>query len=452
MKKSAPAKKTRFQKITKKPKAQKAEPHMGFAHDRPSTRKQILAWMGIVVFLALGTSLAVLYARGYRFSLGQGEPRVSKTGILNVTSTPQGSQVYINNNLTTATNNSINLTPGKYTVKVAKDGYSDWQKDIEIKEEEVTSANARLFPKSPTLQSISTFGVEEAIVDPTGTKLAFKIASASARQNGIYMFDMTQRPLPILQGQGSSQLVDDTADTFSRAHISFSPDGRELLASISAVPTEEEPDSLSQTATYYLLRTDEFNDDPQNITATIFATLDLWEEQKQSKETARLKSLKKNVADFYNENFRVIAHSPDEEKILYQASNSTEMPIFMNPRRIGNNFLYERRDLEKNAVYVYDIKEDMNTRVVEPTEDICIDDTTGCSVSFSWFPDSEHLVYVYDGKINIVEDDGANMTTIYAGPFINHYVFPWPDGSRMVILTNLGNLSVAPTLYTIGLK
>jgi len=44
------------------------------------------------------------------------------------------------------------------------------------------------------------------------------------------------------------------------------------------------------------------------------------------------------------------------------------------------------------------------------------------------------------------------MMTLYAGPFIDHYVFPWPDGSKIVILTNLSNPSVAPTLYTIGLK
>lgn len=423
-----------------------------FVHERTSAKKQILIWLGIMIFLAIGTTLAVLYARGYRLSFGAGEAKVSRTGILNVTSLPQGSQVYIDDHLTAATNDSINLAPGRYSIKVAKDGYNDWQKDIEIKEEEVTTANARLFPKSPSLQSISTLGVEEAVMDATGTKLAFKIASESARQNGIYIFDMTERTLPILQGQGSSQLADDTIDTFSRAEIAFSPDGKQLLASISAVPRSQDLQSDIDNATYYLLKTDEFNDPPNDITATIFSIRQLWQDQTEAKDRARIKSLKPNVAAFYEENFDVLSWSPDEKKILYRADDNSEMPVFRQPRRIGNNLLYERRDLEENAIYVYDIAEDMNTRVVGPTADICREHDPDCTVTFSWFPDSEHIIYVNDGKINIVEDDGANLTTIYAGPFLGHYVFPWPDSSKLVILTDLANTSVPPTLYTIGLE
>ncbi|MBI3093109.1 MAG: hypothetical protein HYZ02_02635, partial [Candidatus Levybacteria bacterium] len=68
------------------------------------------------------------------------------------------------------------------------------------------------------------------------------------------------------------------------------------------------------------------------------------------------------------------------------------------------------------------------------------------------FPDSKHLIYVEEKKINILEYDGANKTTIYAGPFVDNYVFPWPNGSKLVVLTNLGNENIPPNLYTIGLK
>lgn len=428
---------------------------------RSSVKKQILVSLTILSLLALGTTLTILYARGYRFVFGQNVPKVSKTGILNVTSTPKSAQIYIDGHLTAATDSSINLTPKKYTVKVTKDGFNDWQKDVEIAAEVVTSIDPLLFPKSPTLQSISTIGADEAVVDPTGTKLAFKIASQSAKRNGIYIFDMTQRGLPILQGQSSStQLADDTIDRFSEANISFSPDGKELLASISALPEQpldpQSPEIIStpetQLSTYYLLRTDQTNNTPQDITATSQNVLELWQEQRLAKEKARIKSLKPKVAEFSKKYFKTLAWSPDEKKILYQASESAEMPVFLNPRRIGNNLRYERRDLEKGAVYVYNITEDINTRIVEPTENICRENDPNCTITFTWFPDSEHLVYVSDRKIHLVENDGANMTTIYAGPFLGHYVFPWPDGSRIVILTNLGNPTVPPTLYTIGLK
>jgi hypothetical protein len=69
-----------------------------------------------------------------------------------------------------------------------------------------------------------------------------------------------------------------------------------------------------------------------------------------------------------------------------------------------------------------------------------------------WFPDSKHLIYNHSKKIDIMEYDAGNQTTIYAGPFVDSYVFPWSDGSRIVILTDLGNPNSAPNLYTVDLK
>ncbi len=124
------------------------------------------------------------------------------------------------------------------------------------------------------------------------------------------------------------------------------------------------------------------------------------------------------------------------------------------------NYLYEQRGLEQGAIYVYNIAEDYNTRILEPVNAVCTistpscdcNDFVSCPVPLTWFPDSNHLLYVHDKKIDIVEDDGSNMTTLYAGPFVDHYVFPWPDGSKLVILTNISNPTLPPTLYSIGLQ
>jgi hypothetical protein len=424
-------------------------PEIEATHTRANVKKQLLITVLIAVFLITGTIAVIMYAKGYRFLFQKGEPQVTKTGILNVTSDPTGAQIYIDDHPTAAStsNNSINLTPGKYKVKITKDGYTDWQKDFEIKKEEVSTADMRLFPQAPTLQSISTLGIESVVVDPSGTKLAFNIASQSAnRKNGIYVVDMTSRSFPVLAGQSSStQIANDSEPTelFSHATLTWSPDGKQILASIETGP---------DTNSYYLLQSDRLNDSPQDVTATLQVLQDTWEEQRKEKELALTNSLKPKVRQFADSNFTILSWSPDESKILYQASTSAQMPIFLKPRRIGNNGLYERRDLIENAVYVYNIKEDINTRVTDSTDKLCKPGTGDCKIPFTWFPDSGHLVYLHDKKIDIIEDDGSNITTLFAGPFIDHYVFPWPDGSKIVILTNLGNTAVAPTLYTISLK
>jgi hypothetical protein len=128
------------------------------------------------------------------------------------------------------------------------------------------------------------------------------------------------------------------------------------------------------------------------------------------------------------------------------------MPLVITPRRIGTNTATEDRLLKKGSVYVYDLKEDVNTKIADKLPENCEAVLHECVASIKWFPDSEHLIIVDQQKITILEDDGTNATTIYAGPFIPNYVFPWPNSSKLVILTNLNNLTIPPTLYTIGLK
>jgi hypothetical protein len=418
-----------------------------------SIKKQVIVSISILLVLVAVTILIILYGKGYRLFVQHGEPEISKTGILNLSSSPTGAQVFIDGHLTTATSNTLNLTPGKYSVTIVKDGYLPWKKDFEIEREVVSNADATLFPQAPSLQSISTFGIQSAIIDPTDTKLAFNISSNSARQNGIYVYDMTSRSFPILAGQSSTtQIVDDTIDKFSQAKIAWSPDGKQIIASITS--------PVDGSITYYLLTTDSLNQTPQDITAIYQNTLDLWKQQRANKAAAQLKSLKTPVQKFANKYFNVLAWSPDESKILYQASESASMPIFQKPRLIGDNYLYEQRGLEKGAIYVYNIAEDYNTRILQPINKVCtIDDPTcncdefsTCEMPLTWLPDSSHLLYIKNKQINVIEDDGSNMTALYAGPFVDHYVFPWPDGSKIVILTNLNSSTLQPTLYSIGLK
>src|SRR5258705_12341030 len=111
-------------------------------HHKHPVKRQLFLSLFVLTLLIIATSLVILYGKGFRLSFFNGEPKLSKTGILQATSTPTGAQVYINNNLEGATDNAINLPPGKYTVKITKDGYNDWQKDVDITREVVTSLDA----------------------------------------------------------------------------------------------------------------------------------------------------------------------------------------------------------------------------------------------------------------------------------------------------------------------
>lgn len=391
-------------------------------------KRQVSIPAAILSFLFIATFLIVLYGKGYRFGFINGRPDILGTGLLVTTSTPDGAQVLINGHLTTATNNTINLSPGEYTIKIFKEGYFPWEKKEIIKKEVVAKADALLFPTAPKLESITNVGVKNTVLDPSKTRIAFTVASQSAKKNGIYILDLTSRYILTLQSS-SKQIVDDTTNLFSDSQFSWSPDGSELIATVSA--------------TTYLLSATNFNSNPPDVTETLTSVSGLWEKQKTEKDKSRIEALKKDLRDTVSQNFKILEWSPDETKILYEASGSATLPIIINPRLIGTNSTSEQRKIEKNAMYVYDIKEDKNFKILNalPKEE-----------SLQWFTDSGHLIYVHNKTVDILEYDGGNPTTVYAGPFIDSSVFPWSDDSKIVILTNLGNSSIAPNLYTIVLK
>lgn len=402
----------------------------------------------IFLFLILATIVVILYGEGYRFGLAGGTPQLSKTGLLVATSLPNGAQVFIDGHLTTATDSTLNLAPGTYDVKIYKEGYFAWEKQLVVKQEVVTNANALLLPVAPKLESVATVNVLNPVLDPSGTKLAFEVASESARKNGIYVLDMGSSivPIPSLQSP-TTQIVDDTLDTFSQAHLTWSPDSSELIASISS---QTEP---NQTPTTYLLKTNTFNDTPQDITAVLPATLNVWKQQiaKQQKQT--LQGLKPKLLSMMKKHFQIVSWSPDQTNILYIASDSATLPLIIKPRLLGIDTLVESRTIKQGGVYVYDTKNDLNIKILDSAPDTsCLDPETLCRFPLMWYPDSKHLIYVNNKQISVMDYDGTNDKVVYAGPFVDHYVFPWPNGAQIVILTNLGNPETSPTLYTVGLQ
>lgn len=395
--------------------------------------KKISLYIATILFLIAGTITVILFGKGYNFSFGDGKIGLLGTGILAATSSPDGAGIYINNHLTSATNNTINLAPGEYNIKISKAGYFPWTKKITVKKEVVSTAYALLLPTAPKLENITDTGVSDPVIDPSGSKIAYTVSSFdSARKNGVYILDMSLRPILTLQN-ASTQIADDTIDSFSKAKLSWSPDAKELVATISAGPG---------IATTYLLKTS-FNQNPQDITETLASVNNSWNKQKDNQEKSQIFGLKSTLINLIKENFKILSWSEDETKILYSASRSANLPIIINPQLIGTDSTPEERNINKDAIYVYDIKEDKNFRILDSMPE---------KFPLTWFSDSKHLIYVADKKISIMDYDGINKTTVYAGPFIDTYVFAWPDGSKILMLTDLGNPTISPNLYTIGLK
>lgn len=391
-------------------------------------RRILISASLVLLFIVIATIAAVLYANGYRVTFGGGTGNIKfieGTGLLVTTSRPDGARVLINDNLTTATNNTINLAPGEYDVRIEKDGYVSWHKRITIKKGLVSEANALLLPTTPKLEAVTTVGISNLVMDATQTLLAFTVASSSASKNGIYSLDMSARQL-IFLGETGTQLVSDPSNIFPEAKLSFSPNSKEILA-------------RTPLGSYYLLDSKTRSQTAQNVTSTINFVERDWILQGQERDKKLMNSLPRKLVPEAAKYFKNMVPSPDADKILYTASVSGKLAPIIIPAAPSVNSTPDKRDLKQGTTYIYDIKEDKNYEIGPGT------------TRYFWHADNRHLVYAKEGKINIVEFDGGNLTTVYDGQFQDNQVFPWPDGSSIGIISRLST-SVPYNLYRIGLQ
>jgi hypothetical protein len=96
----------------------------------------ILSSILVTFTIYTGALLIFLYVRGWRFDFTN--QSIKQIGVLTVESSPILADIYVNGEHKGRTNKSMTLDVGTYDVKVSKDGYYDWNKEVEILEEKST--------------------------------------------------------------------------------------------------------------------------------------------------------------------------------------------------------------------------------------------------------------------------------------------------------------------------
>lgn len=140
--------------------------------------------------LIIGTTiLVILFSRGWRLDFQ--EKTVITTGILDMTSEPKGATVYINGEKRGKTPTVIDsLSPGKYQLELRKDLYTNWTKEIEIREEYVTKIIANLFEEKNDLTQLSDAPLKNVIFSKSGNEAI--IVNTHNGEQGVWKIQLNQ--------------------------------------------------------------------------------------------------------------------------------------------------------------------------------------------------------------------------------------------------------------------
>lgn len=402
------------------------------------TRTRIFVFLSTVfIVLSIGIVLS-MYARGYRFD--SDTTKFTPNGLLVIKSDPDGAQVFVNGELQTATNATIPLAPATYDVSVQKEGYISWNKRLVIEKEIVTESTAHLFKSAPSLSSI-TFS---SSINPTPShdfsKIAYAVPTDPTNdgddKSGLWVMEMINLPLGF-----SREPQRITNGDLSDADWIWSPDGREIL--------------VTKKTGVYLLSSSEFTPQNQliNISGTEDTILEEWEEELAKKMHSQFARLPEELQSILERKASSSIFSPDEDMVLYIASGSATIEDELIKPVPGSSTQKEQRQIEAGSTYVYDIKEDRNF-LVDSEDSLIIEGgfVSPAKRRLSWLPTSRHLILAEKEKVIILDYDGTNRQTVYAGSYVSPSAFPTLSTDRLIILTNLGANSSPPNLYSLSIK
>lgn len=391
----------------------------------------------LAVFVASG--FLYLYTAGYRLEKKMEKPvDLSITGMINAKSIPEGATVYLDGNMVTATDSSIGgVAPGKYQLRIVKNGFVTWEKNIEVFPELVTDITAILVSKTPRIEPLTQTGARNPAMSPSLNAIAF--FSQDKEKPGVRVLPLTSNRLNIFSSNPTSVLEDTPYTKFSEGQeVIWSPDEKQLLI-------KEREDS------YYLVDLET----KMAKSATDWHMIkNEWEKQLLEKKKALLEKaeLDENVKN--NAINQMALWSPDGKKFLYSQENSIgqiEYRVYNmeNPLPVG----------EKEDTLVL-AKDHGDTQPI-----------------FSWFADSFHLIMVEEepneenselvetdseamnsmklderkGTVSLIRIDGTNKTGIYSGRIYSENVFSSPLGDKIILLTSF-RADDQTDLYAISIR
>jgi hypothetical protein len=443
--------------------------------------KRLIINLFIVIFLSVGTFVAIQFAKGYRPNLQNHS--LSGTGLLNITSYPKSARVIINDKLTTVTDDKLYLLPGTYTVKIEKDGFHPWIKTLPVKTELVTSADARLFPIITAISPLTFYQVANPAANLDDTKIAYVLKNAPQdTSNGLYIYSVTGN----LLGSSNLQITENSLRDYSKAILIWSPDSSQILAVFTettpavqkTLPAGLPAVATRQISSAYLLSTKSMNPRTlSDVTLRLPLIISEWQDQYAKINLPTLNLYPRQLVDLLTNKAINVYFSPDKEKVFYTPIVDINLPANDIGQLLPNlNSTPETRSLQKNLTYVFDLKEGTNYLIpfADPSTNVfktlitAVSSTPSASLAslnqlkaqtdsrlttnLSWYSNSKQIIVTNLEGLSIADYDATNLTNIsYAQPLAN-FVTSSPDGSKLILLTNINQKPDTYNLISFDLK
>ena len=442
--------------------------------------KKILFFSIVLAFIII-TPIIILYSIGLRIDFKN--KRIVQPGLIFVKTSPKNAQIYINEKNIKKTDFLFgsaeinNLLPNRYKVKIAKEGFQVWEKNLEVKEGLATEVkDIILFPEILSLNVFSK-NIENFFIPPSNKskiilqeKEINEIKEKNTDLNNwtLKIFDLnTNIKTPFISKENISKKDIELTNLF------FSPDSKKILMETKEkVLTKKTTDKETFLTKYYIIETEKtpafavlVNYLNQNTTNIVFNPNDyqkiLFLEDGKLKEIDLVKNLQpkillENIISFTinNNNIYYLDSSGFTFKTDFSFSNTEKINdsnISLNKEAkyniyVFNSFIFlkendvlyllnnEKKDFEKyfepvkNIIVSYDYKklllfndseiwiiylEDKNDQPYKKKGDKVFITRLSQKIENASWISSSYIIFNSENEIKIAETDDRDKINIF---------------------------------------
>lgn len=163
--------------------------------------------------------------------------KLTQTGIIRLTTLPTNDiKAFIDNKEVSIFDSKItSITPGIVNLKLFKEGYSNWEKNIEVESGIVKDVFAQLYPNDIAFKDIATSNINKTFYSSDGQFIYFSILD-SLTDNGIWRLKLTRNLLDFANEQVPTQIIKfsntEAQEVLSKNYnLIISPDNNKFILS-----------------------------------------------------------------------------------------------------------------------------------------------------------------------------------------------------------------------------
>jgi hypothetical protein len=416
--------------------------------------------IGIIIFVSLFITaisiIAIFVARGFTFTGSE----LKESGIINITSTPEGAEIIINGKKKETTPQKIELVAGKYEIILSKDGYVTWKKEIEVEAAIVADISAKLFPTKLSLEQDTFTYIDKAFYSQDGTFAIYIVSENTNRgiwisklEKSIFelsspqptkIAEITELPEKCIQEKKYTMNIStDNTKAIIRCPL-------ESFNQFMLINLNSQNQSLINLNERIGFNPDQayFSFDANNVFVTdsqLIANLNL--------ENDSLHLLSRKKEEFspqitaFNKEFLLLEYSYDlEQKSLFRISSDFNKTLIDLPSDVNSHTITKISSSAFSEKYIL-ISDSENTYIIDISSQESTINLTQSGVDvLSWSPNGKSILFVENDSLKTVlikeipnENLSIDTSVVFDQYTQSTYKISWTSNSQHLIYNKLDN-------------